>query len=328
MIQRILDQLEDFFGISRKQARGAALLIFFSFLIIWFPFLYRRLILPLFPVEKETFDSQKLDSIAKSIDEQPALSSNRYDNREFSRTETGTAAKVRLIDFDPNTADISQLTELGIPPFLAKRIDKYRSKGGKFRKKEDLLHIYDFPADLYKKLEPHINLPADSAPNSAGKMEEKRENVASQRTAPFKSERPAYIKPTIIPFDINMADTTDLIKLKGIGSKLSQRIIKFRDGLGGFHATNQYEEIFGLDSLTLSQLNQYARILSPVQKIKINEVSPEQLATHSYMRNRKLATVIVNYRAQHGPSHSADDLKKIRIMDEKTLERIKPYLSF
>lgn len=327
MIQRILNQLEDFFGISRKQARGAALLIFFSFLIIWFPFLYRRLILPLFPVEKETFDSQKLDSIAKSISEQPAISANRYENHGFLRTETGTPAKVRLADFDPNTADISQLTELGIPPFLAKRIDKYRSKGGKFRKKEDLLHIYDFPADLYQKLEPYIHLRVEHTKDN-GRMEENRESIPSQKVVPAKTDRPPYIKPNIATFDINVADTTDLIKLRGIGSKLAQRIIKFRDGLGGFHATDQFAEIFGLDSLALSQLNQYARISSPVQKININEVSPEQLAAHSYLRNRKLATVIVNYKTQHGPYRSAEDLKKIRIMDEKTLEKITPYLSF
>jgi len=116
--------------------------------------------------------------------------------------------------------------------------------------------------------------------------------------------------------------------LKGIGSKLSLRILKFREGLGGFHSTSQYSEIYGLDSLALSELNKYARVNSPVRKINVNTSTIEELISHSYLRNKKLATVIINYRTQHGNYNSIEDLKKVKVLDAGTIEKLAPYLTF
>ena len=46
--------------------------------------------------------------------------------------------------------------------------------------------------------------------------------------------------------DVNSADTTALIDLPGIGSKLALRIINFREKLGGFYAIEQLKETYGL----------------------------------------------------------------------------------
>ncbi|MBE9460973.1 ComEA family DNA-binding protein [Dyadobacter subterraneus] len=324
MLRRILDQLEDFFGISRKQARAAFVLMFLSFFLIWTPFILRRWILPLFPTSSEPVDTQKLDSIAAQLEQDAALqeeeNESKYSKKEYSKT---LAKPVHLFFFDPNTASVDQLEELGIPAFIAKRIDKYRSKGGKFRKKEDLLNIYDFPSDVYQKLESYIKLPELSSAFPKSKYPEK---TYSNNSLP--KEVKAYNKPLIVPFDINTTDTTQLIKLKGIGSKLSLRILKFRDGLGGFHSTSQFSEIFGLDSLALTELNKYAKIQSPVKKININTATAEELGQHSYLRNKKINSVIINYRTQHGAYQSLEDLKKVRVLDEKVIEKIGPYLVF
>ncbi|WP_229254127.1 helix-hairpin-helix domain-containing protein [Dyadobacter sp. NIV53] len=116
--------------------------------------------------------------------------------------------------------------------------------------------------------------------------------------------------------------------MKGIGTKLSLRILKFRDAIGGFHSAAQFSEIYGLDSLAMSELYRYAKVLSPVKKINVNKATVEELGSHSYLRNKKLAAVIVNYRTQHGSYASAEDLKKVRIMDDATLEKIRPYLEY
>lgn len=51
-----------------------------------------------------------------------------------------------------------------------------------------------------------------------------------------------------ITIDLNLADTTDLKQIRGIGTVLSKRIIKYREALGGFHNPNQLLEVYGLDS--------------------------------------------------------------------------------
>jgi competence protein ComEA len=312
MHTKLIERLQDFFGISRKEARGALVMIILCLVIVWAPFLFRRWVLPMVPPPGEPIDMKRLDSLAIVLEkgngnDKPALK-----------------IPAKLVDFDPNIASIEQLAELGIPGFIAKRIGKFRDKGGVFRRKEDLLKIYDFPPVLYKKLEKHIVLQG-------------RPNVTDVKSATERGSKPTYKyqdrtqkrqAPVIQVFDINTCDTTQLVKLRGIGTKLSLRILKFRDGLGGFHSTEQYQEIFGLDSLALSEVHKYARVVAPVKKININRATAAELGMHSYLKNRKLVTILINYRDQHGPFQNAEDLKKTKVMDEVTLKKITPYLSF
>jgi len=324
MFRRILDQLEDYFGISRKQARAGFVLMLFLFILIWTPFIFRRWILPHFPVSSEPVNTQKLDSIVSQLQNDVAASEaereNNYAKKEYDKKSD---RPIRLFTFDPNTASIDQLQELGIPNFIAKRIDKYRSKSGKFRKKEDLLHIYDFPSEVYQKLESYIKLPENGGKPYTSKFSDK-----SYANNSLPKEVKVFTKAVVVPFDINTTDTSQLIKLKGVGSKLSARILKFRDGLGGFHSKSQFSEIFGLDSLALSELTKYAKIQTGVRKININLATTDELGQHSYLRNKKINAVIINYRTQHGPYKSVDDLRKVRILDEKMIEKIRPYLEF
>ncbi|WP_439584638.1 ComEA family DNA-binding protein [Dyadobacter bucti] len=316
MYKRIVEGLTDFFGISRKEARGALVLMILSFCLIWTPFIFRRAILPLLPAGAAPVDLAKLDSIAAMLEKEHSrkYKGKGYERKEFKKEEP---RPVRLFDFDPNTVSVAEFQDLGVPLFLAKRIEKFRSKGGKFRKKEDLLAIYDFPSDLYQKLQKHIKFAANTV-QQADKGQDKKSPDTWK-----KQERRA-----ISAFDINKADTTELVKLRGIGSKLSLRIIKFRDGLGGFHSTRQYQEIFGLDSVAIAELNRFAKVLSPVRKLNINEISAEDLGRHSYVRNKKLAAIIMNYRSQHGPFRSLEDLRKVKVIDENMLNKLEPYLSF
>lgn len=329
MIQRILQNMQDFFDISKKQAKGALTTLAICFLLIFFPIVYKRLLLPLFPLPAEVVDEKALDSLAAELNRQVPEKKTYSNNEKLEQPKSKVA--IRLRNFDPNTTSIQDFERLGIPTFIAKRIDNYRNKGGKFKKKEDLLRIYDFPSDVYQQLEPYIFLPEtkdNAITNSvATERSTKYENKEVTPTD-FKSENKTYVKKAIIPFDINTADTSQLIQLKGIGSTLSLRIIKFRDGLGGFHATSQFSDVFGLDSVAVSELNKYARIGSPANKIKINEATVEELTKQTYLKNKKLATVIVNYRTQHGPYQNIDDLKKIRILDEATIQKLAPYLEF
>ncbi|MBB3839777.1 competence ComEA-like helix-hairpin-helix protein [Runella defluvii] len=321
MFQRLLVAIRDEFGVSRSQARGfmvlAALMV-----LCWFgPFLVGRL-LPLPSSEISQADRQTADSLVAVLEsiqpEQPTYSPKNYANYP-SKTPESPRPLPEPFPFDPNTATIQQLQALGMPTFIAERIEKYRSKGGKFRKKEDLQRIYGLQPTLYQRLERYISLPAPSERNAT--------TAASAPTSSLPAP-PAFAKKAApAPFDINTADTTQLIRLKGIGSKLAARIVKFRDGLGGFISVTQYNEIFGLDSLALSELNHWAAVRTPVQKININTASAEDIDRHPYISKRQ-AEIIVRYREQHGAYKSAQELLNIKILDEKLVSKIAPYLAF
>lgn len=326
MIKRLVNQLQDFFGISRKEARAALVLMIFSFCLLWTPFIFRRWILPLVPLPSTPVNTQRLDSIALDLDKaaEIAETEDTYKKPSYKKTPS---RPLRLFRFDPNQATAEELEELGIPKFLTKRIEKYRSKGGQFRKKEDLMHIYDFPSDVYKRLEPYIML--QNSPAKPAEYKNYESSRAEKPTVPvYNKEAKSNAKPVVSAFDINTADTTQLIRLKGIGTKLSLRIIKFRDALGGFHSASQFQEIFGLDSLAQSELNKYAKVQSPIRKININTATIEQLSSHSYLRNKKITSVIINYRDQHGPYAGIEDLKKVKVLDDVMIAKIAPYLTF
>jgi competence protein ComEA len=326
MISRLVHRIQQFFEVSRKEARAALVLMVLTFILLWTPFIFRRLVLPHFSVTAPKFDNAKLDSLAAQIAKTTEISEYQPTHKNESET-VPPHVTVRLFRFDPNEISTTEFRELGVPDFLTKRIDKYRSKGGKFRRKEDLLRIYDFPADLYKKLEPYIFLNESIAvtsrlPTSATSKSETPQSVTSIRENRFLA------RSALVPFDINTADTTQLIKLKGIGSKLSARILKFRDALGGFHSSAQFEEIYGLDTLALAELQKYARVTASPKKIDINTASIVELGTHPYLRNKRVVQVIVNYRDQHGPYGSVEDLKRTKVLDDATISKIAPYLSF
>lgn len=50
--------------------------------------------------------------------------------------------------------------------------------------------------------------------------------------------------------ELNTADTTALKQLRGIGSKLSLRIVKYRKRIGGFSHKEQLKDIYGLSEET------------------------------------------------------------------------------
>jgi competence protein ComEA len=336
MFARLTAWLRDSFGFSHRETRGFLLLLLIIGLCLLAPFAY-RFVFPEIPPDTRASDQRQLDSLLARV--QTMEAKHGFDTQTERERPTGDryAEAQKLFRFDPNTASVSQLQQLGLPRWMAERIEKYRSKGGKFRRKEDLLKIYDFPPDLYDQLEPYIALaepagrPAPGGyPDRPAFADNRPANGAAGGPTSF-SARPAFEKrlpkPVQQPFDINTADTTQLIALKGIGSGRARQIIKYRDALGGFVSEAQFAEIFNIDSLSLSELQQFGRITSPVRKIAINTVTPEELDRSPYL-SRRQAEIIVRYREQHGAYASIEALKPIRILDAKLIEKLGPYLSF
>ena len=147
---------------------------------------------------------------------------------------------------------------------------------------------------------------------------------------PFKKVSPESFRKTekkIIITDLNTANVEQLQEVWGIGSVFSKRIIKYRKLLGGFSDTTQLTEVYGLTPETIRELLLHFRIDSPVEPVRINSDLIKVLASHPYI-SYDLARIIINYRKLHGDIKSADDLKKIKAIDDRTFLRLKPYLEY
>lgn len=220
--------------------------------------------------------------------------------------------KAVLFYFDPNSLDPAGWQKLGLRPKTIQTIQNYLSRGGQFRKPEDLQRVYGLFPDEYQRLAPFIRI--EHKPLAEAK--EKKYEV----TVREKEYRPLII-------ELNTTDTTDLIALPGIGSKLAARIIAFRNKLGGFYDVKQVAETFGLTDSTYQKIKSRLRAdPGEIRKIRLNTVTLEELKTHPYIRFA-LAQTIIAYRNEHGPFTRAEDLKKILVITEEVYSKLAPYLS-
>ena len=128
--------------------------------------------------------------------------------------------------------------------------------------------------------------------------------------------------------DLNSADSQNLVKLPGIGSVLSARIIKYRNKLGGFYTREQLKEVYGIPDSTYEKIKAQLEVQpTSIKKIYLNLVDEKTIATHPYVGWND-AKVIIRYRQANGYFKNAEDLASVWAMDKKNLERLLPYLSF
>lgn len=80
---------------------------------------------------------------------------------------------------------------------------------------------------------------------------------------------------------INTADSIQLKQLKGIGSVLSNRIIKYRNRLGGYVQKEQLLEVWGLTSETYEKIQSHILIDSIPNKLSISQHA-ELFINHPY----------------------------------------------
>ena len=214
--------------------------------------------------------------------------------------------------FDPNTAGDEEWKRMGLTSKTIKTLNNFRSKGGKFYRREDLQKIWGLPDGFYERVKDHISIAA---------IPKKEFDNTYPKPAYEKYER------SIAEVDINEGDSTAFDALPGIGEKLAYRITNFRDKLGGFYSVEQVKETYGLPDSTFQKIKPYLHIgRAAVKKINVNSATKEELKLHPYIR-WQLANVIVEYRNQHGAYKSIEELKNIAVIDEAIFQKISPYLS-
>ncbi len=247
-------------------------------------------------------------------------SDDNSNNYQYDRRSNDYYSKPKgeLFYFDPNTLSAEGWSKLGIREKTIHTIQNYLSKGGKFRKPEDLQRVYGLFPNEYERIAPFVKIESIATTHD---YKEYADNKPSEPYAP-KTYASRY---SII--EINSADTTALIALPGIGSKLAARIIAFRDKLGGFYSVSQVGETFGLPDSTFQKIKQYLKSdNNAVRKININTATLDELKVHPYIR-WGLANPVVAYRNEHGPFTKLEDIKKVMAVTDEVYNKIAPYLT-
>lgn len=236
---------------------------------------------------------------------------------KWKKTYKRDTIAIQMQMFDPNTVDSMTLLHLGFKPWQAKNMLKYRAKGGKYRKKEDLKKLYGMTDSMYLALTPYIYIKDSIVVDSA-----RIDSVHMDGLPKWKSTK----KDTIL--NLRTADTTELKLIRGIGSYRAKMIVRYREQLGGYAQVEQIMEARGMDKVIADSILPHFYIDSVVvNKIPINHIRPEVLQRHPYL-NFEQAKAIYEYRRKHIRIKSAEELKKIKGLSPTDIEKILIYLDF
>ena len=313
--------LPEYLSFTRKERTGIITVLLLILIFIALPFFF-----PFFisskPVDHTVFEKDIAALKLKDPDSSKLFIKRKYSNDDYAEYNQPSAknyysntTKGELFYFDPNSLSVEGWQKLGIREKTANTIKNYTSKGGRFNKPEDIGKIWGLHADEVSRLLPYVRIEGKPSDNySAAKI--------------FESNK-AYEKPkyTIAPVDINAADTAAFIALPGIGSKLANRIIAFREKLGGFYKTEQVAETYALADSVFQKIKDKLVIgNSQVKQININKATMDELKIHPYIRYN-IANAILQYKAQHGEFTAVADLKKIMIITEDVYAKLAPYLT-
>jgi competence protein ComEA len=305
------DFFKEYFSFSKSERNGVLVLLGILLIISLLPRvsgLFVKKPLPDFSqFEKDIASFQKNQKeMVKYPENKPK------ENFNFTHPEESVVKnKLNPFYFNPNNLPEAKWKELGLSDKQIKTIKNYEAKGGKFYKPEDFKKMYCISENEYTILAPYIVIPETRTEN--------KPDVNGNTKFPVKDDN--------IIVDINLADTTEFMKIRGIGSSFANRIIKYRDRLGGFVKKEQIKEVYGMDSI---KYNSIAANLKAgpfiVQKININDVGVEDLKKHPYI-DFYVAQAIVNYRGKHGKYAKVEDIKKTALVYDALFNKISPYLT-
>ncbi|MEO1438455.1 MAG: helix-hairpin-helix domain-containing protein [Bacteroidota bacterium] len=316
------------FHFTPVERRGILVLLVLTVSLWYLPVLYTC-----FQLTKEPMDFTELKFLLDSLEKLPDEPPKRSHPKTNYRSQKPKKSSIRFV-FDPNQIGKDSLQLLGFPDFLADRLIKYRNAGGRFRKSSDLKKLYGLRPELYQSLEAYIQIRKKPSTYSSTKVENTKNTQPDPSSTESEGENPepqtpepaktAYSKQVLI----NQADAEAFRALYGIGPVLSDRIVKFRDKLGGFYQVEQIKEVYGLPDSTWQHIQEHLVLDTvPVKRIAINELDTKGLSRHPYI-SWKEAKILVKYREMHGPIVGDSTLREMHGLDAKFRIRVLPYLRY
>lgn len=312
--------LRHYFILNKRERRGFAYLFVLLLILVLI-----RISLPYWLLEDETLSStakKRLEQLKSNFKK----SQSQADFENHSVVETNNERfSLPSKKFNPNNIDVKSLIDLGLKNWQAERFIKYRNRIGAFHKSSDILAVYGIDSNWVEYMSPYMIFDSSSAISTSKNFafNSPKDEAENQRVITIKSKK---IKPEEKSISLNMADTTELQRIPGIGSYFAKLIVKQRQKLGGFYAYDQLIEIPYMKDQAIDALATYTYLDSTeVQRLNINTASLEQLGQHPYITWAQ-ARAIVNYRKQHGDFKKLEEIQKTDVMSPSEYVKIAPYL--
>ena len=210
--------------------------------------------------------------------------------------------------FDPNKYAEEDWMYLGLSKKQAEVVMKFIKPG--ITSNEALDKIYVFPKELMSLIKDSTFYPKAS-----------RAIIESEDITLPNGE--IQLKQIL---ELNSIDSLRLVSLKGIGPFYASQILKYRRKIGGFYSIEQLLEVWKMRPETYELLTEQVFIDSEkIQKLRLNTISFEELYKHPYLSYAQ-ANSIVKMRTQLDGFKTVSGIKKSKLIDSKTFDKLLPYL--
>lgn len=229
--------------------------------------------------------------------------------------------KPKIYPFNPNYITDFKGYQLGMSVAEIDRLHKFRKQHKWINSVADFKRITKVSDSLLNKISPYFKFPHW--------VTNQKKAVNSRTAGNFyeKNQKKEYKNRVVQTFDINQAVAKDFRIIKGIGEKLSQRIVKYRKRLQGFSYDYQLYEVWGIDKKVVKQLLEKFKIVKKpiIQKTNINTASFKEVLRNPYI-DFELCKKIFNYKDEVAELQEISELKKIKNFPTDKYDRIVLYL--
>lgn len=217
---------------------------------------------------------------------------------------------------DLNTVGYDTLCAIGFPRRIARNIIKYRKSGGQFFSSEAVMKIYGMNDTVFSLVNRYIDVAA---------LEKQKRNRFTKQSKDSVVLKEHARKEVFI--ELNSADTSLLKNIRGVGSYFAQRIVRYRDALGGFYSIDQLKEVYGMRS-EIVEKNKHILKLDTllITKINVNIIGEKELVKHPYITFKE-ARQIVRRRSKLGQFRSVSEFVNDPTLKIKMIHKFKYYVT-
>lgn len=241
----------------------------------------------------------------------------RITKERLDRRRDAPLTSVRLVPFNPNTADSSLLISVGLKPWQVKNLMAYRRAGGRWKDADDFKRLYGLTEAEFQRLRPYIQIPPVVKETYFTEEDRKRQDsIYNLRPRKFES---------LNVLNLNTVDTLTLQRIPGIGVGYSRAIISYRERLGGFVSTAQLKEIEGLPE----RIQEWFTIdsLPQIRTLSLNKSDFKTLVRHPYLSYEQVKVIMTHIR-KYGPLRSWRELQLYPEFTPQDIQRLTPYFVF
>jgi len=228
--------------------------------------------------------------------------------------------KPKIYPFNPSFITDYKGYKLGMNIKEIDKLHAFRKKGKYINSVKQFQEVTGISDSLLSVISPYFKFPDWVV---------KKQSRKNSRTIESENSS-SNPKEKVFPdskIDLNLATSEQLQKIRGIGAKLAERILKYRKVLHGYSFDNQLYEVWYLDKEVADKVMEHFTVYTKptINKINVNTATFKQVLHLPYI-DYKLTKKIFNLRDELAEIQSLEELKKIDSFPIDKFDRISLYL--